>query len=409
MLPGGANGGAKIFVIELLREFNEVGQDWHFILLTSDACHDELADFESDHMERRCVVERAPQSTSNFGQKLRSLARRIASRVPPALAKWAIDVYWAIARRRRKTTLLDELEVRLLFCPFSAALYHTKNIPTVCVIYDLQFLTYPHFFEPEERYGRSANFREACRSAAKLICISEYVRGSVLQASDVDQSRVIAIPIRLASRLRGSHGAWSDTTALQRYQLQRDRYVLYPANFWKHKNHRMLLAAFAEYVAANRDSDLVLVCTGQPDDEMRSIVHAAGLMGLGDRCRFPGFVSDVDFATLLDKCRAVIFPSLYEGFGMPVLEAMEHGKPVACSNRTSLPEVAGDAALLFDPRVPAELCAAFDRIDHDAEFRDHASKAGLDRRKEFADPSVMAASYLDVFRETLDNPGPESR
>ncbi len=403
MLPGGANGGAKIFVLELLRQFNELAHDWHFILLTSSDCHLELAEFDSQHLERRCVVERAPQSSSSIGQKLRGLARQIASRIPPTLAKRAIDAYWALARRQRKTALLEELDVQLLFCPFSAPLYHTKSVPTVCVIYDLQFSTYPQFFGSEERYGRSANFREACRSAAKLVCISEYVRESVVRESSVDPSRVLTIPIQLASRLRASSDTAPDDRVLREHRLSRDRYLLYPANFWQHKNHRLLLTAFAHYVAGQPSSDLCLVCTGEPGDEMESIVRAANLMGLGQRCRFPGFVSEHDFVTLLDQCRALVFPSLFEGFGMPVLEAMEHGKPVTCSNRTSLPEVAGEAALLFDPRVPAEISAAIDRIDRDDELRKQLIERGHERRQAFASPADMAQAYLQVFRQLFDD------
>ncbi len=405
MLPGGENGGAKIFVLELLRHLSELVEDWHFILLTSDVCHEELARLDRHNVERLCVIEHSPQTSSTRAQKLRGFARRMLSRTPANLASKMIDLYWTLARGKRAPGILNELDVQLLFCPFSAPLYHNGDVPTVCVIYDLQFLTYPQFFDPEERYGRAANFREACRVASSLACISDYVRDSVLQASALDPSRVLAIPIQLATRLRDARDTNVEDLVLREYRLERDRYLLYPANFWQHKNHRMLLTAFAQYVAANPESDLVLVCTGQPGEDKDSIVKEAGLMSLGERCRFPGFLPDIEFASLLDNCRGVIFPSLYEGFGMPVLEAMEHGKPVACSNRTSLPEVAGDAALLFDPRIPSDIRTAIERLDRDDDLRDRSIELALTRRREFASPRAMARSYLELFRRVLEHPG----
>jgi hypothetical protein len=94
-------------------------------------------------------------------------------------------------------------------------------------------------------------------------------------------------------------------------------------------------------------------------------------MGLEEAVRFPGAVSDEVYIGLLQGCRALIFPSLYEGFGSPVLEALALGKPVLCSQATSLPEVAGDAAIYFDPRKPAEIVRAIEQIDSDADLAAH--------------------------------------
>jgi glycosyltransferase involved in cell wall biosynthesis len=96
----------------------------------------------------------------------------------------------------------------------------------------------------------------------------------------------------------------------------------------------------------------------------------------------------------------VIFPSLYEGFGMPVLEAMAAGKPVLCSNVTSLPEVAGDAAIYFDPTDPRQIAEAISAL-HDADRVAHVVKRGLERATSFGDGRRMAADYLSLFRTML--------
>ena len=124
-------------------------------------------------------------------------------------------------------------------------------------------------------------------------------------------------------------------------------------------------------------------------------------MGLADRVLFPGFLSADEFAALYASCRALIFPSLYEGFGMPVLEAMNFGKPVLCSNVTSLPEVAGDAALYFDPRKPDDILRAIEKILWDPEFGKALVAQGRRRVEEFNNSERMAEEYLDVFAEVL--------
>jgi hypothetical protein len=113
------------------------------------------------------------------------------------------------------------------------------------------------------------------------------------------------------------------------------------------------------------------------------------------------FLPDEDFAGLLRACRAVIFPSLCEGFGMPVLEAMAFDKPVLCGNLTSLPEIAGDAALLFDPRKPMEIVRAIEQIETDSKLPSLLVERGRARLAAFGDAAGMARQYLDVLRNSL--------
>jgi glycosyltransferase involved in cell wall biosynthesis len=115
--------------------------------------------------------------------------------------------------------------------------------------------------------------------------------------------------------------------------LAREEYILYPANFRRYKNHEMLLTAFLMAQAAGLPNNIKLALTGAPH-ELRI---AAAALGLNKHVVFVGFVADADLAVLLENWLGVVFPSLYEGFGIPVLEAMASGRPVACSNCTSLP------------------------------------------------------------------------
>jgi glycosyltransferase involved in cell wall biosynthesis len=188
---------------------------------------------------------------------------------------------------------------------------------------------------------------------------------------------------------------------LARLQLTPGRYFLYPANFWKHKNHEMLLVAMGLFTTRFRHSDLKLVCTGAPGERRDFVQSAAERMGLRERLVLPGYLSESDFSALMQSCLALIFPSLYEGFGMPVIEAQSIGKPVLCSNLASLPEVAGEAALVFDPRLPESIVTAMQRIESDLTVRQDLIRNGFKNVKRFADADAMASQYLTTLAEVI--------
>jgi hypothetical protein len=135
---------------------------------------------------------------------------------------------------------------------------------------------------------------------------------------------------------------------------------------------------------------------------MDSVRVAAERMALGQHVVFPGFVSESELAVLYQSCKALVFPSLYEGFGMPLLEAMAFDKPVVCSDVTSLPEIAGDAALLFDPRKPDALARAIDRILGEDDLVAELVKRGRQRLAQFGTGERLAKTYLNIFRELVE-------
>jgi len=174
--------------------------------------------------------------------------------------------------------------------------------------------------------------------------------------------------------------------------------MFYPANFWPHKNHSMLLTAYGMFLAHNPHSPLDLVFTGALNGGEDAIKQAVSQMGLAKRVHFLGFVPQEELAAVWFGCEFLIFPSLYEGFGIPVLEAMSIGKPVLCSDRTSLPEVAGDAALYFDPRSPRALLECIEKITTDTSLRSALVEKGRSRAELFH-PDDMTGKYLEIFKK----------
>jgi glycosyltransferase involved in cell wall biosynthesis len=206
-------------------------------------------------------------------------------------------------------------------------------LPKVVTLVDVQHLDLPELFSRAERAFRAAVWHRSVRRADRVIAISEFVRDRAVDALGLDPERIRVVPLGLDhERLRPGGGA-------------REPFLLYPARRWKHKNHERLLDAFAQL--RRERPELRLVLTGGGD-----------FPAMPDGVEVRGHIATDELVSLLQRASAVVFPSLYEGFGMPPLEAMACGCPVACSNTASLPEVVGDAARLFDPRDPDAIAAA---------------------------------------------------
>jgi glycosyltransferase involved in cell wall biosynthesis len=216
--------------------------------------------------------------------------------------------------------------------------------PTVLTLLDVQHLDLPELFPRGERLFRRLAYDRAARRAGRVVVISEWVRGRVVERLGLDPGRVHAIHLGV------DHERFSPDPG-----VAREPFLLYPARPWPHKNHARLFAAFAR-VRAERPG-LRLVLTGVGHDPA----------ALPDGVETRGGVSPDELVSLYRRAAALVFPSLYEGFGLPPLEAMACGCPVAASNAGSLPEVVGDAAASFDPHEPESIAAgivdALDRAD----------------------------------------------
>ncbi len=390
ILPGGENGGAKIFMLDLLSRLACMAPKTEFILLTHAASHAELASLDRPNMRRQLVTGQAAAQTSRTRAILGALHSKIRG----------------LHRNGRSGQLLHDLGVDLLFCPFTAPTYFEFGIPMVCTIYDLQHKTYPGFFEAAEVAHRDQLFAAACRHASALAAISDYARDSAIAHGKLDPTRIATIYLRMAQRI--SANAEGSAGALARHGLVAQQYLLYPANFWKHKNHEMLLTAFGMACHGGLPANIKLVCTGAPVVRQAWLVRAVQAMGLAERVLLPGHLPTAEFAELMANCRGVVFPSLYEGFGLPVVEAMAAGVPVACSNSTALPEVVGEAALLFDPRIPTQMARAMIALVGDEALRAKLVRAGLQRAAGFSDSDRMAHEYWQLFQQAMEKSASES-
>ena len=209
--------------------------------------------------------------------------------------------------------------------------------PAVTTIHDLQHELYPAFFSRAEIAYRRAVYGWTVKRSRLLIAISEHARSTLLERYDLLPDRVRTIHLGL------------DHSRLTPDGHEREPFLLYPANRWPHKNHARLFDAFA--LVRRERPELRLVLTGQGHERAR----------LPEGVESRGHVSADELLDLYRSAACLVFPSLYEGFGLPPLEAMACGCPVAASNATSLPEVCGDAAEYFDPLSTEDMAAAIVR------------------------------------------------
>jgi glycosyltransferase involved in cell wall biosynthesis len=268
-------------------------------------------------------------------------------------------------------------DLDLIHYPVTIPIPRVPGKPSVVSLLDVQHHELPQMFSALERRLRAWAYDDAAREADVVVTISEHSRGAIVERLGIDAERVVAIPLGVDHARFSPDGPRADGVP--------ERYVFYPANMWPHKNHERLLDAFERV----DDEDLWLVLTGQPYGN-------EALLEGRERVLHLGHVSAEQIVELYRGAVGLVFPSLFEGFGLPVLEAMACGTAVATSERGSLAEVAGDAALTFDPEDVDAIAAAIVRLASDDVLRAELREKGIARAAHFT-WAATAEQHLQVY------------
>jgi hypothetical protein len=232
------------------------------------------------------------------------------------------------------------------------------------------------------------------RRADVVVCSSDFTRRTLLaEFPDIPHNNTTVLPVSIHTRFDLNSAAEVDG-------LPDHDFFFYPANYWPHKNHKMLLVAFSMLHHRRPDLALDLVFTGASNTAEQELREVAEIMGLAGRVCFLGILTEDQLATVYRRCRAVVYPTLFEGFGIPLLEAFYFDKPVLCSDRASLPEVGGDAVLIFDPRQPAALLKALEHFLDQPDLAATMIAAGR-RRLEHFRPERLLSQYEALFQRLL--------
>ena len=268
---------------------------------------------------------------------------------------------------------------------------------SVVTVYDLSFLRFPEVYNRANRMYLSTFTPPSLRRADRVITISEDARRDVVELCGVAPERVTSILLAADERFRPAPP--EAVAAFRRRQGLAERFVLYQGTLQPRKNVETLVRAYALLRSQGSD-DHQLVLAGPRGWQYEPIFELTQRLGLEDSVRFPGFVPDDDLPLWYSSAAVFAFPSRYEGFGLPLLEAMACGAPVVSSNASSLPEVVGDAGLMVDPSDVEGLCSALRQILEDEPLRQALSVTGRARARTFSWRRV-AAETVQVYREVL--------
>jgi glycosyltransferase involved in cell wall biosynthesis len=271
-----------------------------------------------------------------------------------------------------------------------------KVCPAVVVVHDISFRTHPEWFSGELRFRFDSIFWREVRQAERIITVSEFSRAEIARSLDLDPEGIAVIPEAADAGFRRLDDAGVAGEVRARLGLSED-FVFTVGAVHTRRNLERLIEALG-MAARERGIEPQLLIVGAPASfsppvDLEGAIRRAGLTGPGQVQHLP-FVSEEDLLALYNACGLFVYPSLYEGFGLPVLEAMACGAPVACSSVSSIPEVAGDAAALFDPEDTREMAGVIGELLTDEAARNRLREMGPRRAATF--------SWERAARQTLE-------
>lgn len=406
ILPGGSNGGAKVFILELIKCMVELKPDILWTLVIQEGVESELKKLIKPNLRLK-TIQYKPRKETHFLLKgvvrlLMKCLGRVFFLVSPKIKQYIKQkvLFLIYSQKSPQISKINTREYDLLFCPFTRPHFFDKKVPCVSIIYDLQYETYPQFFTSNDVTHRKMVFTEACHKSQRLVAISDYSRDVAIMHGKLSPQKIETIHIALANRFEKMT---FNLKIIDQLKLIKEKYFIYSANFWQHKNHEMLIVAFQIAISKGLDSSIQLVLTGAPCERQAYLKTVIKKLNLEHRIKLLDYVSNVDLASLLKHSLALVFPSLYEGFGMPVVEAMNFGVPVACSDCSSLPEVAGDAAVYFNPKKPIEIATRLIELSQNEDLRKSCISKGQQQGRKFSNSEQMARDYLNLFERVIDD------
>ncbi|MDW7710829.1 MAG: glycosyltransferase family 1 protein [Deferrisomatales bacterium] len=290
----------------------------------------------------------------------------------------------------------NRLELDLVHHPFSFLNPTGTRIPSVLTFHDAQHEFFPEFFSPFDLRQRRQFYRRSAEEATRIIAISAHVKADLVERYGISPDKIDVVHNGCSPAYRIIADAAALETLRRRCGLDRP-FLYYPAATWPHKNHQTLLAAL-KLLRERHGFDGQLVLTGIAKQSQGAIEAEIARLGLSDAVRILGYLPYEDLPGLYNLARLLVFPSRFEGFGIPLVEAMASGCPVACSSATSIPEVVGEAGLFFDPDSAEEMAEKVWRLWTDEGLRGDLRARGLRRAGLFGLDS-MAQGTLRVYEK----------
>jgi glycosyltransferase involved in cell wall biosynthesis len=363
----GNRGGTDVYKQELVAALMRYGRRHNYaIILDADAAV--VHEGTSSTNVRFCRIS-SNKMKDHFAHAKWIISHKVRRR-------YADLVSYIIAERAR--VFCRQLDLDLLHFPATIIPREYWGVKERCILtyFDMQHEFYQEFFTTEMIRLLRQNHRTSVDKAYRVICPSAFTARTLAEKYEVPGKKIAYLPV----------GVWTSDKrvsadrigAVRRKYGLPERYLFYPANPWPHKNHAGLIEALVVYKQKYKE-EISLVLTGRLKDSEWSAQAMASKAGIGKQVFDLGFVPKEDMAALNSGASLMVFPSLFEGFGMPLLEAMSCGCPIAAACSTSIPEIVGDAALLFDPTKSVEIAECIYRMLSDQALADDLVKKGHKR------------------------------
>lgn len=389
-LDPGFSGGIEQVVTGLARGLSSLpdGDEQYYFLAYPSA-----AEWLAPHMTGSCQLLYCRRSLQQ------TLRRTIASRFPPLrtlLEKIGSLALESAISLPQSTGTIELAGIDLMHFTFQAAFL--TDVPSIYHPHDLQHIHLPEYFSDYERRGRTLVYKQFCDQARMVAVSSSWVRQDLEEHLGITRDKISVVPLAPPTE-SGTDAAPSDIESIRcKFDLP-DSFAFYPAQTWPHKNHLGLIEA-AAIIRERYDIRIPLVFSGRKGEFYPHLKTRVTELGLNGQVKFLGFVTQNDLQSLYRLCRCVIIPTKFEAASFPLWEAFLAMAPAACSNVTSLPRQAGDAALIFDPNDVGQIASCLHRLWTDAELRRELAKCGRDNVSRFTwhkTALVFRAHYRQIL------------
>jgi glycosyltransferase involved in cell wall biosynthesis len=249
-------------------------------------------------------------------------------------------------------SIIDNLQLNVLHVPFKISPVYGIKTPIVVTMHDIQELHFPEFFTSQERIDRAITYKIAIDESSHIVVSFDHIKQDLIKFFQVPEEKISVCRLPLANSWFVSNNYTTKSELLKKYGIK-DRFLLYPAASWQHKNHLTLLEAIS--LLKERSIEAYLVCTGNKNNFFEVIEKEIEKLGLQNCVKFLGVVLEEDLLGLYKSTELTVIPTLYEAGSGPLFESMRYGAAVICSNVTSLPETIGNIQYTFDPLNPEEI------------------------------------------------------
>jgi len=295
--------------------------------------------------------------------------------------------------------IIEENKIDFWFCPLLDLFPRCLKIPSAVTIPDMQHEHYSEFFKKEVLLWRKNNLKPSCDIADIVFTLSEFSAKDISEKLGIEKDKIVPAYIGCSDIFKNQK-IKGNVFFKAKYDLP-DKYIFYPANFWPHKNHENLFRAVKQYKKIFK-KDINLVLTGYDENNLPVIEKNIESLGLKNNVRILGYLDAGDMPFVYANAQALVFPSLFEGFGMPIIEAMWQDCPVLCSKNTSLPEIGKDAVLYIDPENPKDIALKINEIIENKKLRNALIEKGRVVRELFS-YEKCAKQTLKTIEKAVEN------